>query len=103
MAKTEVYSWRVDPALKRELEAAARADETTVAAVIEKACRAWLRRAEATSQDEKEQRRLRKLVAAVAGTVDGPCSSATNENIRRAFAAKHFSDEMRRRAPRSRR
>jgi predicted transcriptional regulator len=44
MAKTEVYSWRLDPELKRELEARARAEKKSVSTVIESACRTLIER-----------------------------------------------------------
>ena len=102
MSKTEVYSWRVDPELKAELEAAARAEKTSVGAIIEKACRTLIEDARPEDNGMKEQDRLRKSLMKVAGSINGPGTSATNENVRQAFDSKRLEDELRRRAPKSR-
>ena len=102
MGKTEVYSWRVDPELKAELEAVAREEKTSVGAVIEKACRTLIEDARPEGKDMKEQNRLRAALMKVAGSVNGPGVSATNENVREAFLLKRLEDELRRSAPKSR-
>ncbi len=45
MKKSEVYSWRVGPDLKRALEDAARAERTSVAELLNRMAKAWLEKA----------------------------------------------------------
>lgn len=84
MGKTEVYSWRVDPELKAELEAVARRKKVKMAAVLERAARDWLRK-ETPRDDAEEQARLRAALMACAGTVSGDGTSATNKVVRRVM------------------
>lgn len=102
MGKTDVYSWRVDPELKAELEAAARRNDRSVGAVIAEACREWLRKSRASVGEDEEQARLKAKLMEIAGSVAGPGVSATNANLREAFHLKRLSDDVRRRAPRTR-
>ena len=86
MSKTEVYSWRVDPALKRELEAAARARKSTVAALLHVAVTAYLEHeAGGAAGDDQSARRARMLK--LAGTITGDGTSATNAVVRDVVAA----------------
>ena len=62
MNKSEVYSWRLEPALKAELEVAARAEKVPLSVVLERLTRDWLRQRK--EQDEEEQERLRAKVLA---------------------------------------
>jgi hypothetical protein len=70
--KTEVYSWRVSPELKAELEKAAREERVSVAKLLERITRGWLeeRKAEA-SDDEAEQARIRAAAAPYIGAFTG--------------------------------
>lgn len=70
--KTEVYSWRVSPELKAELEKAAREERVSVAKLLERITRGWLeeRNAEATD-DEAEQVRIRAAAAPYIGAFAG--------------------------------
>jgi|RifCSP13_1_1023834.scaffolds.fasta_scaffold511535_1 hypothetical protein len=80
MSKSEVYSWRVTPALKAQLEAAAREEKTSVALLLERMARDWL---EAHMPDDaEEQRRLHRRARAAIGTVSVGGPSATNANVR---------------------
>jgi predicted transcriptional regulator len=99
MSKTEVYSWRVDPHLKRKLEARARAEKKSVSAVIENACRTLIERADpgAEAAESELARRRRVLLeifeaARLSDPGGPPTESATNANVRKAFAAKLASD-----------
>jgi hypothetical protein len=83
MNKSEVYSWRLEPALKAELEAAARSEKVPLSVVLERLTRDWLRQRK--EQDEEEQERLRAKVLAVAGSFKGPGISATNAEVRRVM------------------
>lgn len=98
MSKTEVYSWRVAPDLKRKLEERAHAEKQSVSAVIESACRAWIEQSnDSTVQVDKFAPRRRALLklfeAARASDQDASTPEpATNANIRKAFAAKLSAD-----------
>jgi hypothetical protein len=54
MAKTEVYSWRLSPELKQALEAAARDERASVAAVLERLVRAGLIRSRSAARRGEE-------------------------------------------------
>lgn len=87
MTKSEVYSWRLTPELKQELEAAARREKTSVGAVIERAAREWLQ-CRKPAFDEAEQKRLREAMLALAGTVEGDGIPATNQRVREVITAR---------------
>jgi Ribbon-helix-helix protein, copG family len=83
MSKSEVYSWRLSPALKAELEAAARAEKTNVSAVLERLVRDWLAtRPLSEEEDAEQQRRLRERLLKAAGKFSADIGSATNERVR---------------------
>ena len=42
MSKSEVYSWRISPELKADIEAAARAEKATISTLLERIVREWL-------------------------------------------------------------
>ena len=86
MSKSEVYSWRITPALKADLEAAARAEKTNVAAVLERLVRDWLAtRRLSDEEDAEQQRRMRERVVAAAGKFSADIGSATNERVRQVM------------------
>jgi hypothetical protein len=105
MSKTEVYSWRLTPDMKRTLEAAAREEGASIGAIIEKACRAWLEHTPARTADAAEQQRLNLVLDAIIREArerdpgGPPTPSATNENVRKAIGRKLAKDRERRRAP----
>lgn len=102
MSKSEVYSWRLTPALKMQLEAAARDEKTSVSALLERMTREWL--AAHMPDDAEEQRRLHARARAAIGTVSVGGPSATNENVRAAMGElleKKYRASQRR-APRRR-
>ena len=87
MSKSEVYSWRVTPALKAELEAAARAEKLPLSTLLERIAEDWLK-GRRSSGKEAEQRRLRAALMACVGTYKGPAvESATNERVRQVMGA----------------
>ena len=106
MNKSEVYSWRLTPEMKRDLEAAARKEGSSIGAIIEKACRAWFKHVPVCAADDEEQERLNRMLDAIIREArerdpgGPPTPSATNETIRKAFARKLVKDRERRRAPR---
>jgi hypothetical protein len=72
MAKTEVYSWRVDPQIKMALEEEARSQGKSVAAVLDTIAKQWLqRRKRNNGDDEAEQARLHAKVMKLAGSISG--------------------------------
>jgi len=58
MSKSEVYSWRIDPDLKDVLERAARAENGSVAQLLERIVSEWLEGDAASGDDEEVQRSL---------------------------------------------
>jgi len=72
MAKTEVYSWRLDPKIKMALESEARSEGMTLAEVLDRLAEQWLElRKQRNGDDEAEQARLHAAVAKYAGTLSG--------------------------------
>jgi hypothetical protein len=70
--KTEVYSWRLSPHLKSELQEAARAERKSLSDLLEEIAKDWLQRTRHQSEDEEErQRRLHEAAMKCAGTIDG--------------------------------
>ena len=96
MSKSEVFSWRVTPALKAELEAAARDENSSVGAVLERIAREWLKRRR--KLDAAEQQRLRAALMACAGTYKGDGTSATNARVREVMGEYLEAKYGRRRA-----
>lgn len=89
MAKTEVYSWRLNSELKQQLEDVARAEKTSVSNVVEKAVRDWLGERKSLSKSQKaEQERINRELDKCMGSIVGDGVSATNEIVRRLITAK---------------
>jgi hypothetical protein len=84
MSKSEVYSWRLTPALKAELEAAARAEKLPLSTLLQRIAENWLKQRK-PSKDEAKQRRLRAAMMACAGSYKGDGMSATNANVRKVI------------------
>ena len=71
MPRTEVYSWRLSPALKAALEEVARARGMTLSALLEQATREWLGQHTADLDSEAEQDRLRAYAMRFVGSIRG--------------------------------
>lgn len=72
MAKTEVYSWRLDPEIKMALESEARSEGTTMAEMLDRMAKQWLElRKRQNGDDEAEQARLHAAAAKCMGTISG--------------------------------
>jgi hypothetical protein len=56
--KNEVYSWRLSRDLKCELEEAARRERVSVAQLLERIVREWLKTRAAAAEDEAAQEQL---------------------------------------------
>jgi hypothetical protein len=100
MARTVVYRWHLDPDLKRRLEAAARAEKTSVARLLDRIALEWLAKREA--DDEAEQRRIRAEAAKWIGSInsgDPYGSEQVRERVRAKLMAKH--ERLQRDAPAS--
>jgi hypothetical protein len=92
MAKTEVYTWRVDPSLKQSLEAMARDKKTSVASLLDRIVRDWLQKERAEEDDEAMQRRIRAEAAKWIGSIQGndpTRSERAKEIVRERIRAKH--------------
>jgi vacuolar-type H+-ATPase subunit C/Vma6 len=92
-AKSEIYSWRLSPRLKADLEEAARAEDKSLAALLEQIAREWLARSKIQGADEEElQRRLHeagmKAVGAVHGGHPDRAANAASE-VRKRIAQRH--------------
>ena len=80
--KTEVYSWRISPDLKTDLEAEARRENLSVSALLDRLACGWL--AERRSQlgtDEAVQARLHRAAEKLFGAIRGG-GAARAESVR---------------------
>jgi hypothetical protein len=72
MARTEVYSWRLSPALKSALEEVARARGMSLSALLEEATREWLGEHAGEILDTgAEQERVRARARRFLGRIKG--------------------------------
>lgn len=100
--KTEVYTWRVSPALKADLEEAARAGRHTVAQLLDEIVTEHLQGAHRRRGRERdEQRRLHLKAAAFAGRMAGT-NPRRAEKVGDLVRARLRSRSGVRRAPRAR-
>lgn len=97
MNKTEVYSWRLDPNLKQGLEAAARAEKTSVGSLLDRIARDWLGRHRPDDDEEARQRRLHAAAEAVIGTLSLGEGAYTRQRIRERVRARLSEKRQRRR------
>jgi hypothetical protein len=91
MPKTEVYSWRVSPAVKSRLEEAARRRGQGVAALLDEIVKEHLDAAAGPDADDDRQRRLHADVARLAGCVAGSDprrSAGARERVRARLRAR---------------
>jgi hypothetical protein len=86
--KSEVYSWRLAPDLKAELEQRAREEGLGLAALLERISREWLRaKAAASSADEREQARIKAAAMRAIGTIKGD-DPERSERVRERVRAR---------------
>jgi hypothetical protein len=90
MPKTEVYSWRLSPALKAALEDVARARGMSLSALLERAARDWLLGNAPDDRDAEEERARARAMRFV-----GKLSGATPD--RAADAPRRIRARLRRR------
>ena len=91
--KSEVYSWRLSPALKSALEETARQERATVSVLLERIVSEWLtaHRLE-SNREEDEQQRLHAAAAQTFGTLRGANpnrSLQVRETVRARLAKRH--------------
>jgi hypothetical protein len=91
--KSEVYSWRLSRDLKGDLEEAACRERVSVARLLERIAREWLRtRASAAEDDEAEQERLRAVAMQFVGTIRGgdpERAAEAGKRVRELLARKY--------------
>ena len=86
--KSEVYSWRLDPDLKAQLEQRAREEGIGLAALLERISRDWLRaKADASSDDAREQARIKAAAMRAIGTLRGD-DPERSERVRERVRAR---------------
>ncbi|HME32298.1 MAG TPA: hypothetical protein VKG65_06060 [Terriglobales bacterium] len=93
MAKTEVYSWRVDPQTKMALESEARSQGMTLAGVLDRLAKQWLEmQKQQNGDDEAEQARLHAAAAKCFGTLsmgDPRGSEKVRETVRKRLQERY--------------
>ncbi len=78
--KTEVYSWRIAPEVKSDLEREARLRGVSVSAILDRAVRDWLNKS-GSLDGEEEQARIHAAAAKCFGALAG--SPSRSENVRK--------------------
>jgi|SRR6185295_4645410 len=93
--KTEVYSWRLSPRLKSDLEEAAHAEQKSMAELLEQIAREWLERFRDSSgngDDDERQRILHEAGMKFVGSIQGNdlvhAENARSE-VRKRIAQRH--------------
>ncbi len=88
MRKTEVYNWHIAFELKRTLEEAAKAENVSLAQLLEDIVMDWLsRRSQADVGEDEVQRQLHQAVAQTFGTIHGGDPNRS-EKIRQRVRSK---------------
>jgi hypothetical protein len=90
--KSDVYSWRIDPEKKADLEAELRRAGITLAKLLDDFTTAWLKtQRDGSSAENAAQALLRKRVMATVGTIrseDPRLASKVNETVSRRVVHK---------------
>jgi len=92
MAKTEVYSWRINRQKKMTLESVARREGTILAEVLDRLTDDWLEAQSARNGDDAEQKRLHAVAAKYAGVFSGSdpfASEKVSEVVRKYITEKN--------------
>lgn len=88
MAKTEVYSWRLSPDTKGDLEEVARREKMSVSGLLERIVQEWLEEYRNNSTgDEDEQERLHKAALRTFGKIRGG-DPHRSERVRQTLRSK---------------
>jgi len=97
--KTEVYSWRLSPEKKMELESEARREGKSVAQVLDEISTEWLKqRRNGRDGDEAEQERIRKRLMKVVGSIrsgDPTRAERSKELVREIIRSKYEAERKR--------
>lgn len=89
MAKTEVYSWRLSPEVKRSLEDEARRRSVTLAEMLDQIAQEFLSR---RTRTDDAQDRIRAVARRSIGSISGGGagrSERVRELVRERLRAKH--------------
>ncbi|HEX7186021.1 MAG TPA: hypothetical protein VF756_29620 [Thermoanaerobaculia bacterium] len=92
MHKTEVYSWRLSPHLKAELEEAARAEQKSMAELLEGIAEDWLQQFRGQGDEAERQQRLRESAMRFVGSLEGARSdraASARTEVRARIARRH--------------
>lgn len=91
--KTVVYSWRLTPSRKANLEQVARHRKLKIAHVLDMAVDEWLSRHASDIADDEEQKRLHALAQRYIGVIEGKnphrsanVSKLVRQSLRRKYA-----------------
>jgi hypothetical protein len=91
--KPEVYSWRLSPRLKMELEEAARAKSKSLAELLEQIVQEWLTQSKGqdSAEDERQQRLRSSAMRFVGAIEDDDPNRAQNarSEVRSRIARRH--------------
>jgi hypothetical protein len=72
MAKNEVYSWRISPDTKGDLEEVARREKLSVAGLLERIVQEWLKDyRQGSTDDEDQQEQMHKAASRTFGKIAG--------------------------------
>ncbi len=91
MKRSEVYSWRLDPALKSELEHAARTERTSISSLLSRIVRGWLDheyRSDTTDEQKVVRERAMKYVGSIRGESPKRAEEAA-ERVKDIIRKKH--------------
>jgi hypothetical protein len=94
--KSEVYTWRVSPAMKSALEETARREGRSVSQLLEELVAARLNASGTEPEEEDRQRLLHERAAEFVGCLAG------HDPERAAKARQHVRDRLRGRSSRAR-
>jgi hypothetical protein len=91
MAKTEVYSWRIDADTKAELQRAAKRSNQSMSGLLDRIVRKWLD-AHRNSADAAEQKRLHEAASKYIGVLHGgtPYSAEATRLVTRERLARKY-------------
>lgn len=81
-----MYSWRIDPVLKQDLEQAARTEQTSIAQLLEQIVQDWLYK-KSSPDDEEVQQRLHEAASQTFGAFRSRDSKGS-EKVRERVRAK---------------
>jgi hypothetical protein len=79
--KTKVYSWRLSPDLKKDLERAGREEGVPVSCLLERLAQDWLEQRH--REDKTEQARIRARAAKCIGSISLGGGPFTKDKIRK--------------------